>query len=71
MKRMTPSDSSGSRSDSEIGFVLRAAHRKSGPEMLRHVAAANAGPASAAGRAAKAKATKGTKAKTSAKRRKS
>lgn len=70
MKRVTASETSGSRSDSEIGFVLRAAHRKTGPEILRHVAAAKAGPATAAGRAAKAKATKGTKAKTSAKRRK-
>lgn len=43
MKRTNESENSGNtRSASEIGFVLRRAKRKSGPEMLRHVAMAKA-----------------------------
>jgi hypothetical protein len=65
MRRSSASDNGGTLSESEIGFVLRGAQRKTGPEMLRHVAAAKAGPG-----AAKRKAAPAHKAKRSAKRRK-
>ncbi len=65
MRRTMTADTSNPRSDSEIGFVLRGAHRATGPEMLRRIAAANAGPS-----APKRKAASGGKAKKPAKRRK-
>lgn len=73
MRRATASDSTSTRSESEIAFVLRGAKRKSGPEMMRHVASANVGtlaPPRAPPRKAKRKSAPAAKARKSAKRRK-
>ena len=67
MRRTGAADTANTLSESEIAFVLRGAKRKSGPEMLRHVASANAGPQA---RAAKRKSAPAGKAKKTAKRRK-
>ena len=61
MRRSNAADDTASTlSNSEAAFVLRGAKRRSGPEMMRHIATANAGsnsPKRKSGTAGKAKKT--------------